>query len=216
MRFANKKIKKQQIMMTRFGSSCIVFVSMWRAAMNHYSSTTVIYVIGALLWLLWTIMDNYKISHLLWQNSVFADAGSQHKSNYMLSVGSSDDGAAMMEHLSNVLCQQFSATPGIPTSDYTWATAAHNSFHDCQEHADVDGFCVCKSIQEILVLICQHKCQLHHAYLLFTLIHPGCCSNSFHLAPTKTAVHNTSTSLSHLVIFHSSAAPPSCQQINAH
>jgi len=59
--------------MTRFVSSCIVFVSMRCAAMNHYSSTTVIYVIGALLWLLWTIMDNYKISHLLWQNSVFAD-----------------------------------------------------------------------------------------------------------------------------------------------
>jgi len=89
--------------------------------------------------------------------------------------------AAMMEHLSSVLCQQLSATPGVPTGDYTWATAAHNSFHDRREHADVDGFCVCKSIQEILVLICQHKCQLRHAYLLFTLIHPGRRLNSFRL-----------------------------------
>ena len=45
----------------------------------------------------------------------------------------------------------------------------HPSFHDCREYTKADGFCVCKSIQEFLVLTCKHKCPLRHVCILSPL-----------------------------------------------
>ena len=45
--------------------------------------------------------------------------------------------------------------------------------HDHREHTEVDGFCVCESIQEFLVLTCKHICWLRHVCIFVRLTRIG-------------------------------------------